>query len=214
MWTLREEEHPALVDSSDEEEEEYVVVKKKNKKTKPTTKKTTAKPTNRYSELALLRDEEEEGMMMAMNSTTEKKEEYEGFVKVTATVDSGSAEHALPSDSFNKVPAVKGKKFGRKYLTANGERISNEGEKTLRMTTASGVTVNVRWQMTRVVEPLLSVRKLTEGGSSVVLDKHHPRIVDPRGQVTPLRMQGGVFVVDLWIRKELGQLNEAGFTRQ
>jgi hypothetical protein len=140
----------------------------------------------------------------------ESKDEYAGYVKVTATVDSGSAEHAMPSKSFDKVPAVKGPKYGRKYLTANGEKIANEGEKVLKMQTATGMPIGVRWQMTKVVKPLLSVKKLSAGGNVVVLEEENPRIIDRNGYVTPLRCQGGVFVVDLWVKADCGEL----FTRQ
>jgi len=214
MWSLTEEEEqkeevPKLVDSSDDEEcttiNESVwktVMKKKKKKTK---QKTTTK--DRFEELSLLEDDEEEEIMM----NEEAKEETRGdWVKVTATVDSGSAEHALPSKSFSKVPTKKGPKFGRKYLTANGDKITNEGEKVLRMVTSAGVPVGVVWQMTKVVKPLLSVKKLSAGGNTVILEDRNPRIIDRRGFVTPLRIQGGVFVVDLWIKAECGEL----FSRQ
>ena len=140
----------------------------------------------------------------------ESKDEYPGYVKVTATVDSGSAEHAMPSKSFDKVPTTKGPKFGRKYLTANGEKIANEGEKVLKMQTMTGMPIGVRWQMTQVVKPLLSVKKLSAGGNTVILEEQNPRIIDRNGYVTPLRCQGGVFVVDLWIKSDCGEL----FTRQ
>jgi len=203
MWSLTEEEvAPSLVDSSDEEDIQKVQKKKMTKKKKPVTTRASA---NRFA--MLLEDEEEEEQIMMHE---ESKDEYAGYVKVTATVDSGSAEHAMPSKSFDKVPTVKGPKFGRKYLTANGEKIANEGEKVLKMQTATGMPIGVRWQMTRVVKPLLSVKKLSAGGNTVILEEENPRIIDRSGYITPLRCQGGVFVVDLWIKSECGEL----FTRQ
>ena len=204
MWSLTEEEAvPNLVDSSDEENFQKVQRKKKMmKKKKPVTARANA---NRFA--MLLEDEEEEESIMMHE---ESKDEYPGYVKVTATVDSGSAEHAMPSKSFDKVPTVKGPKFGRKYLTANGEKIANEGEKVLKMQTETGMPIGVRWQMTKVVKPLLSVKKMSAGGNTVILEEENPRIVDRNGYITPLRCQGGVFVVDLWIKSECGGL----FTRQ
>ena len=212
MWSLveekgQEEEHPTLVDSSEDEDDTTTNKNRWKTKTRRRTTKRNTTTKNRFEALSLLKDDEEEEIMM--NEET-KEEEKGGWVKVTATVDSGSAEHALPSKSFDKVPTNKGPKYGRKYLTANGEKIANEGEKMLKMVTSAGVPVGVMWQMTKVVKPLLSVKKLSAGGSTVILEDRQPRIIDKRGFVTPLRIQGGVFVVDLWIRSECGQL----FSRQ
>lgn len=208
MWSLtectEEEAVPNLTDSSDDEE--FQKVQKKKKKVQR--KKSAHVCANRFAALALLEEDEEEEQPIMMHE--EAKEEYVGYVKVTATVDSGSAEHALPSKSFDKVPTTKGPKFGRKYLTADGGKIANEGEKVLKMQTATGMPIGVRWQMTKVVKPLLSVRKLSAGGNTVILEEKNPRIIDRNGYVTPLRCQGGVFVVDLWVKSECGEL----FTRQ
>jgi len=202
MWSLTEDDVPHMTDSSDEEEYKKTQKKKTTKKKTPTRTTTT----NRFLTLLEEDDEEEQHIMMH----EEAREEQDGWVKVTATVDSGSAEHAMPSKSFDKVPAVKGPKFGRKYLTANGDKITNEGEKVLKMVTTTGMPIGVRWQMTKVVKPLLSVKKLSAGGNIVVLEEENPRIIDRNGYVTPLRSQGGVFVVDLWVKAECGEL----FTRQ
>ena len=76
----------------------------------------------------------------------------------------------------------------------------------MRMTTNEGVPLAIVWQMTKVVKPLLSVKRLSAGGNVVVLEEANPRIIDKTGRVTKLRSQGGVFVVDLWVRSEAGSL--------
>ena len=35
------------------------------------------------------------------------------------------------------------------------------------------------------------------------LDRSNPRVVSPRGGVIPLRKAGNVFVVDLWVKRDL-----------
>jgi len=210
MWSLMEvdeeepkEEVPPLTDSSDDDDRTTVNNAWKIKKTKKKKKtKTTTK--NRFEALTLLEENVEEEQHIMMNEET--KEVQGDWIKVTATVDSGSAAHALPSKSFEKVPATEGPKFGQKYLTANGDKIVNEGEKVLKMRTDAGMPIGVKWQMTKVVKPLLSVKKLNAGGSTVILEEKNPRIIDRNGYVTPLRSQGGVFVVDLWIKAEYGKL--------
>ena len=199
MWSLQEEDPqmPRMVDSSDEDEDGFVMVKNKKKKVKKVHYKPAA--------MSMLEEQEDEQMMM--NAELQETDEWQ---KITATVDSGSAEHALPTGSFNKIPVVKGDKFGKNYVAANGGKIVNEGEKVVPCVTQHGIPISVRFQLAQVVKPLLSVKKLTKTGHRVVLEEHRPRIVSPQGFVTPIRTQGGVYVVDFWIKKRFGEL----FTRQ
>jgi len=87
--------------------------------------------------------EEEEQPQMMMNSADRSGDGE--FNKVTATVDSGSAENALPSGAFGKVPMMKGDNVGKKYLAANGESIINEGEKIIKCVTDIGVPIDVKF---------------------------------------------------------------------
>ena len=48
----------------------------------------------------------------------------------------------------------------------------------------------------------MSVAKLVAAGNRVHLDSRDPRIVRQKGDVTPLRKAGNVFVIDLWVRKD------------
>ncbi len=53
---------------------------------------------NRFATLASLEEEQDEGLIMAVSN-----EEYEGWKKVTATVDSASADHVAPEGEFEGV---------------------------------------------------------------------------------------------------------------
>ena len=48
----------------------------------------------------------------------------------------------------------------------------------------------------------MPVAKMVTAGNRVHLDSKDPRIVRPKGDVTPSRKAGNVFVVDLWVRKD------------
>ena len=105
MWSLHEEQDPPpqLVDSSDDDEDGFVVVKKKkNNKKKVTFNKKLVTNIN-------MMQEEQEDEQIMMNAEEESTE----WQKVSVTVDSGSAVHAMPTESFAKIPVVKGEKFGK-----------------------------------------------------------------------------------------------------
>ena len=51
-----------------------------------------------------------------------------------------------------------------------------------------------------VSRTLISVDRLQETGHDVILTKSKPRIVNLRtGEVMPLRKDGGMFILDMWI---------------
>ena len=161
---------------------------------------------NRFGhDLSFMGEEDEEQQMM-MNAGDQ--EEDSEWIKMTATMDSGSAEHALPSGAFQKVPLVKGDKVGKKYLAANGEGIVNEGEKTIKCVTDVGIPIEVKFQVAKVCKPLISARKLSKSGHKVVLEEHRPRIISPQGFITPLRIVGGVYVIDLWVKRKYGDMKK------
>ncbi len=74
--------------------------------------------------------------------------------------------------------------------------------------------MDIKFQMAKVVTPLLSARKLTKLGHKVILEEPRPRILSPQVFVTPIKIVGGVYVVELWIKKKHGKLNVQGFARQ
>ena len=217
MWSLQEDQdpQPQLVDSSDEDADGFVMVKKKKKHMRKVPQSDPGQgtpPSGTFEDIKPaaamnLMEEEQEDEQMMMNAEQEETDEWQ---KVTVTVDSGSAEHALPTGSFSKIPVTKGDKFGKNYVAANGGKIANEGEKIVPCVTQNGIPISVRFQLAQVVKPLLSAKKLAKSGHQVILEEYRPRIVSPQGFVTPIRTQGGVYVVDFWIKKKFGEL----FTRQ
>jgi phosphohistidine swiveling domain-containing protein len=136
-----------------------------------------------------------------------------GWKKVTVTVDSGSADHVAPEDEFSSSPLEEseGSRKGRRYIAANGQKVPNLGQRVVKMSTDDGLPLQVCWQVTKVVKPLLSVSKLTSNGNVVILDKNHPRIVGIDGQITWLRRVNGTYECDLWIKDE--QKKKTGFVR-
>jgi hypothetical protein len=118
-----------------------------------------------------------------------------------------------PEDEFNSSPLEEseGSKKGRRYIAANGQKVPNLGQRVVKMSTDDGLPLQVCWQVTKVVKPLLSVSKLTSNGNVVVLDKNHPRIIGADGQITWLRRVNGTYECDLWVKEE--QKKKVGFVR-
>jgi hypothetical protein len=137
------------------------------------------------------------------------------WIRVEATMDSGSAEHVLPAGWLEKLPMEEsaGSRTGKKYLAASGEKVPNMGEKTVEAITNEGMRLKIIFQVTKVVKALISVGKLTRQGHRVVLDRDWPCIITKGGSVTQLRLENGVFVVDLWVHKRFGTV-EADFQRR
>ena len=133
------------------------------------------------------------------------------WVKIEATLDSGSVDHVIPSNWFDKIPKVKGEKYGKKYQAANGGNVMNEGEKMAKCRTINNIPIDINFQVAKIVKPLLSVRKLSKSGHRVIIDEHRPHIISSNGIYTPVKAKHGVYVVELWVKSKYGT---AGFPRQ
>jgi hypothetical protein len=212
MWSLQvdnkeEEAAPELSISSDKEAE-YVKVVNKNKLRANTMMQPKFVHKNKFQELlevGCLVEEEGEQMVATCQETEDRC-----WRKVTATVDSGSANHVAPEGEFDhiKLEQSEGSKAGTKYVTADGHRVPNLGQKLFPMFTENRRAIAIQWQITKVVKLLLSVSKLNENGNTVILDSRRPVIIGADGYVTPLRRRNGTFECDLWI------YNPKGFPRQ
>ena len=142
---------------------------------------------------------------------TEPKGKHEEYVKVTAAIDSGAADNALPPSILPEIPIKEspGSRSGKCYISASGGRIPNLGEKVVRIRMQNGGVKTIKFQIADVSKTLISVLKLIAAGNEVILDDD-PRIVNKRtGEVTKIRKQNGIFVIDLYILKP----KSSGFTR-
>jgi hypothetical protein len=201
----------------DDEEEKRTHVEGDDEGRKQTITLTTAKSTirgvrvpqkkeqNRFAVLASLEEEQDEAMIMSVT-----KAEYEGWRRVTATVDSASADHVSPEEEFKgfKMEPSEGSKQGKGYVAANGQKVPNLGQKRTEVMTDDGKKLSVTWQITKVTKPLLSVDRLVEGGNEVSLTRSFPYIKSKDGWLTPLRRKNRMFEVDLWVK------DDEGFSRQ
>ena len=106
-----------------------------------------------------------------------------GHFGETPSVPEGQREHA-----------------GAEYVCADGGRIPNLGEKVVRGLTTEGGAMNIKFQVTQVENPLLSVAKLTSAGHSVEFGDHGGVITHGKTRATTTFVKkNGVYVLDVWV---------------
>ena len=89
---------------------------------------------------------------------------------------------------------------GQEYSCADDGRLYNEGEKKVSGLTDEGEKLNVKWQVTQVSRPLLSVPKLSEAGCSTNLNDTGGVIRNRRTDKTVrVHRRHGIYAVDLWV---------------
>ena len=126
----------------------------------------------------------------------------DGWTRISATLDSGAAEHVIPLGMFPDL-ALHNTNSGRHYVTASGNRIKDQGEKKVPFTTSGGHKRMIKFRSAAVVKPLISVGRLVAAGCTVNLNSADPHVVSKGGQEKiPVRRQGGVYVLDLWVQEE------------
>ena len=94
--------------------------------------------------------------------------------QVKLTIDSGAAEHVVPTDLIppELIDESEGQRKGVHYRAANGARIPNRGEKQVTLITRERAQPNITFQVTDVKKPLASVARVCDSGNRVILEAH------------------------------------------
>ena len=146
---------------------------------------------------------EKRGELNAVNATWEK---------ISLTVDSGASDTVVPPSVCAFAPLHKGAKFGIEYEIANGDTVSNMGERSCLMRTCATDTeddaMEVIFQVVDVSKSLLSVHRVCEQGHDVVFsakDGGSAILIggDPKRKI-PLRNCGGTYELDVWVKPNAG----------
>ena len=128
-----------------------------------------------------------------------------GWVKLTATVDSGSTENATNEESVENVETEPSPQSirGVSYECANSGTVTNDGQKICE-TWAEGFrgTKKMILQVAKVHKTLLSVYKLEKAGHSVIFSNKYGAYIenDYTGERVYMKRKGGLYEVDLWVR--------------
>ena len=97
-------------------------------------------------------------------------------------------------------------KKGVTYELANGDRISNLGEKEFKGVTSEGKERGMIAQVVDVTQNLMSVSRCIEEGNRVVFDEEGSYVEDKEsGEVNWLHKEGGLWTWRMWVKTEQGQ---------
>merc|ERR1711940_500623 len=110
--------------------------------------------------------------------------EYE-VIKVTA--DSGASDHVAPLTTARhiKIEETEASRSGLCYQAANGESISNIGQRNITALTNEGEAVAMTWQIADIKRPLASIGRMCDAGNTAIFTRLGGYIV-PEGTVREL----------------------------
>ena len=99
-----------------------------------------------------------------------------------------------------------------KYVAANGHKIANEGQKTIRGLTDEGMPLGMTWQVAEVKRPLASIGRMCDAGNAAIFTKKGGYVVPEevlnktlevldgaKGKTLRMEREGGVYNFKLWI---------------
>ena len=116
------------------------------------------------------------------------------------TIDSGAAESVMPMDILGdvKLRPSEGSRKGVQYVTANGGRMPNLGEKKVFFKTVDGATSSVVFQVTHARKPLASVSRIVQKGNKVVFGVEESYIENVKsGKRIPIILENGTYHLDV-----------------
>ena len=129
----------------------------------------------------------------------EKVEREQETIQFVA--DSGASETVIPRSVAQQVKAEDGPSKGMEYMCANGETITNEGEKILKCWTSTGLKTTLRAQVCKTQKPLFSISQAVKAGNKVVFEKGGSYIVTTDKKIVPLTEKNGTYELALTINR-------------
>ena len=127
-----------------------------------------------------------------------------GWKRVSAIMDSGSAECVAPEDIARNTPLMEteASRQGQTYHTADGGVIKNKGEKIVTMYSERGDQFRARYQITDVTRPLNSISRVCDQGNHVLFTQTGGWIINHEtGRYTWFPREHGVYVLHSWINE-------------
>ena len=135
-----------------------------------------------------------------------------GYRKVRVTFDTGAGESVTPPGEFEEfeIKQSEGSKRGWWYEGAHVDKdgnsvpIYNEGQREVSATTEEFQPRACVFQVAKVAKPLLSAAQVTKAGFLAILDAPDQAsclLQKKSGSKTKLKIDNGVYVLDLWVKK-------------
>ena len=127
----------------------------------------------------------------------------DGYEENECVIDSGAADNVAPPSigrGYNVVES-EGSRRGQYYLTADGNRLPNQGQKRILAESGEGNVFNMNFQIAGVTRPLMSVGKVCDRGNIVTFDSTGGYITNAAsGMATRFERKNGVYVLTTWAR--------------
>ena len=133
------------------------------------------------------------------------KKQYSDYRQIEVLVDTGAAESVIPPSCLpgHTIHQNSASLAGEKYITADGHEIPNRGEQHVAFRTDEGHKCGLKFQVTDVTKPLLSVTQLASTGHTVSFDDKGGKIVHRgTGRTIGFARRGGLYVLQLWVEPE------------
>ena len=127
-----------------------------------------------------------------------------GYERVTSYVDSGAITSVIPSATAAQFPVREsaGSRRGQQFAVANGARLPNLGERTVRGLSDAFGEVQMTYQVAEVTKPLNSVGQMCDAGSWVLFHRDGGVIVSEKtGAETHFNREDGMYVLHTWVKQ-------------
>ena len=129
--------------------------------------------------------------------------EHVGWIEIKGVMDSGAADSVAPPTVLPLMPISpsNGSAVGQTYLTANGTKLANLGEKKLNVITNDLQENSMTYQMVDVTRPLNSISRICDNQNFVVFHRDGGWVENEwTGQRTHFDREGGIYTTSAWIR--------------
>ena len=112
-------------------------------------------------------------------------------------------------------PSTRTQKKKGEYVGADGNPIDNLGSQTVTAKDANGLSLQLEFDVAKLTKPLASVYSITRKGNKVVFGENGGYILNVHtNQQTPLRLDGKLYYLDLWIEVPETLVRSSPFIRQ
>ena len=139
----------------------------------------------------------------------EPQQQWEDYECIEVLVDSGAGACVCSPEHFEETILLDNParpSANTEYVTADGARLPNMGEKAVKALSDEGAPLAVKFQVTLVDKPLLAVSMLTAAGHEVSFHERGGTITNKaNGKTTVFKRQNNVYVLPMWVRRNRPQ---------
>jgi hypothetical protein len=139
----------------------------------------------------------------------EPQQQWEDYECIEVLVDSGAGACVCGPEHFEETILLDNParpSANTEYVTADGARLPNMGEKAVKALSDEGAPLAVKFQVTLVDKPLLAVSMLTAAGHEVSFHERGGTITNKaNGKTTVFKRKNNVYVLPMWVRRSRPQ---------